>query len=156
LFAYGSHQRRALWLRPPWRADAVLALALSAGSVGQLLLYAAYDWRAGWCYGPRYLLDILPALVWLLAPLTRAWRRPAWSLFLVALAFSIGIQIVGAFCYPRGDSDERHDSPAHDMFAAPASVWRWREFPPWLELRGGLANPDLLPGRWRVRPEWSG
>ena len=42
--------------------------------VAQLLLYSQADWRAGVSWGPRWLTDLLPILVWMLAPAPRVLR----------------------------------------------------------------------------------
>src|SRR5947209_5681922 len=50
------------------RGERGLTLAVGAGVVLQLLLYAKADWRAGISWGPRFLTDLLPLLLWLLVP----------------------------------------------------------------------------------------
>jgi hypothetical protein len=56
-------------------------VALSIAVAAQVLLYSQVDWRAGVSWGPRYLTDILPILMWMLAPaplvLRPARTRPA-------------------------------------------------------------------------------
>jgi len=42
--------------------DRLLDSLLAVGIVVQLLFFAKADWRAGYCYGPRYLTDMLPAV----------------------------------------------------------------------------------------------
>src|SRR5215203_5277827 len=59
---------------PRDRGERGLTLALSAGVVLQILLYAKTDWRAGMSWGPRYLTDLLPLLVWMLAPVVASLR----------------------------------------------------------------------------------
>src|SRR5947209_1094629 len=54
------------------RGERGLTLAMSAGVVLQLLLYALTDWRTGISWGPRFLTDLLPLLVWMLVPLVAA------------------------------------------------------------------------------------
>jgi hypothetical protein len=102
----GWWRRRApiRWLQAePHRA---LTVCLLAGIVAQLVLYGRTDWRAGSCYGPRFLTDMLPLAVWMLGPVVEALRGAAFVLFTAAVLFSTAVQAIGAFCYPRGGSDE--------------------------------------------------
>jgi hypothetical protein len=41
------------------------AVALSFAAAAQFLLYSQADWRAGVSWGPRWLTDLLPILVWI-------------------------------------------------------------------------------------------
>jgi len=113
----------------------------------QLYIFARADFRAGACYGPRYLTDILPLLVWLLVPVVA--RLGGWGLraFVVAVVASIAIQAVGAFCYPRGRSDDRFYPPGVDRMVIAPSVWSPRNAPFLVEASAGIAPPELLPHR---------
>ena len=117
-----------------------LAVALSLAVVGQILLYAQGDWRAGASWGPRWLTDLLPILVWMLAPAPLVLRPAARGLFVAAIAVSVGVQTVGAFWYTR-TSDER-------IFAGdPASrsgAWDLGNVPFIAELRHPPAPGELL------------
>lgn len=117
-----------------------LAVALSAAVVGQLVLYAQGDWRGGTAWGPRWLTDILPVLIWMLAPAPLVLRPVARGLFVAAIAMSVGVQSVGAFWYTR-TSDER-------IFAGdPASMrgaWDTANIPFITELRHPPAAGELL------------
>ena len=65
-----------LFLVLAWRhlpRERGLTLALSLGVILQILLYAKTDWRGGASWGPRYMTDLLPLLMWMLA---RSHRRP--------------------------------------------------------------------------------
>lgn len=118
----------------------MLAVALALAVIGQLLLYAKGDWRAGTSWGPRWLTDILPILVWMLAPAPLALRPVARGLFVAAIVFSVGVQAVGAFWYTR-TSDE-------SIFAGgPASMrgaWDPANIPFIAELRHPRAPGELL------------
>ncbi|HVR06960.1 MAG TPA: hypothetical protein VMW75_02835 [Thermoanaerobaculia bacterium] len=117
--------------------DRALNTLLLAAILAQLLVYARSEWRGGSCYGPRYLTDLLPLAVWMLAPVVAALQPRPLAVFRLAVVFSIAVQAVGAFCYPRGASDlrmAREDShlPAY-LIEAEAGVVT----PGWLEaLRG--------------------
>ncbi|HLX07452.1 MAG TPA: hypothetical protein VKY89_06280 [Thermoanaerobaculia bacterium] len=122
---------------PPPAGDRALTVLLLAGIVAQLLVYARSEWRGGTCYGPRYLTDMLPLLVWMLAPVVGSLRPRQLALFRWAVGFSIAVQAVGAFCYPRGASDLRIEAehsrlPAY-LIEAPAGIVT----PGWIEALQG-------------------
>ena len=77
----------------------VLALLLTAAVAAQLVLYSRLDWRMGSSWGPRWLTDMLPILIWLLAPAPLLLRTAARVVLVVAMAASIAIQAIGAFWY---------------------------------------------------------
>lgn len=108
-----------------------LAVALSFAVAAQLLLYSQIDWRAGVSWGPRWLTDLLPIMVWMLAPVPLVLRPRARALLILAMAVSVGVQTIGAFWYTK-TSDER-------IFAGnPASMraaWNPRNVPFLIELR---------------------
>ena len=132
--AAGTERWRQLapirWLQAePGRA---LTVCLLAGIVAQWVLYSPTDWRAGSCYGPRFLTDLLPLAVWMLGPVVEALRGAAFVVFIAAVVFSIAVQAIGAFCYPRGGSDVHinleHSSLPGYVIEARAGIVR----PPWL------------------------
>jgi hypothetical protein len=114
-----------------------LTAFLLAGILAQLLVYSSSDWRGGTCYGPRYLADLLPLAVWMLGPVVESLAALPLALFRWAVVFSVAVQAVGAFCYPRGASDLRIEAehsrlPAY-LIEAPAGIVT----PGWVEwLRG--------------------
>jgi hypothetical protein len=70
----------------------------------QFIVYSSYAvWWGGYSYGPRYCLDLLPALVPAaaagLARIAQA-RAPMRVLATLAFAWSIATSATGAFCYP--------------------------------------------------------
>lgn len=77
----------------------LLTLLLAASVVSQILLYASTDWRAGFSYGPRFLTDGVPALVWMLAPVLPSLGRVARPVFVACCLFAATAQYVGAFHY---------------------------------------------------------
>src|SRR5205814_1900702 len=87
------------WRYLPRGRERGLTLAMSAAVVLQLLLYAKADWRAGISWGPRYLTDLLPMLVWILTPVAAALRGLGRACFLLAVGVAVGIEAIGAFCY---------------------------------------------------------
>jgi hypothetical protein len=83
-----------------------LAVALSVAVVAQLFVYSQTDWRAGVSWGPRWLTDLLPVLVWMLAPAPLALRRLPRGLLVATMVAAVGVQAIGAFWYTK-KSDER-------------------------------------------------
>jgi hypothetical protein len=129
------------------RAERALTFAVSAAIVVQILMYATTDWRAGTAYGPRFLTDLLPLLIWMLVPVVAALRGVSRAGFVAAVAIAIVIQGVGAFCYT-GATDAV-------LFAASASgpgrsgsdqmraAWNWRNAPFVASIEQGLAPAEL-------------
>jgi len=76
-----------------------LTLALCVAIVVQVIGYAMVDWRQGIAWGPRWLTDIVPLLVWMLPPIVARLSRNARVLFAAACVVSIAIQVIGAFWY---------------------------------------------------------
>ncbi len=134
------------WRHLP-RADGVdgergLTLAMSAGVVLQVLLYAMTDWRTGIAWGPRFLTDLLPLLLWMLVPVVASLRGLGRTCFLLAVGVAVVIEAIGAFCYT-GATDGALFAVAsgpHKMRAA----WDWRNAPFIAPLRHGLAPAELL------------
>lgn len=114
----------------------VLTLLLLVAVVAQIVFYATTEWRGGWSYGPRFLTDLLPLAVWMLAPVLSSLGQLLRTLFLIACLLSIGVQVVGAFVY-QGLSD-----PA--LTASPEAVWEPGNAPFVVEPRGGLAPMTFL------------
>ena len=83
-----------------------LAVALSVAVVAQVLLYSQADWRAGASWGPRWLTDLLPIMIWMLAPAPLVLRARARGLLVVTMVAAVGVQAIGAFWYTH-TSDER-------------------------------------------------
>jgi hypothetical protein len=83
-----------------------LAVVLSVAVAAQVAVYAQGDWRGGAAWGPRWLTDVLPVLVWILAPAPLVLRPLARGLLILTMVASVGVQAIGAFWYT-GTSDER-------------------------------------------------
>jgi len=81
-----------------------LNLLLMGAAVLQILIYAKTDWRGGFSWGPRFLTDLVPLLVWMLVPVLSTLRPPGRLVFAAALGLSVAIQAIGAFWYT-GTSD---------------------------------------------------
>lgn len=133
------------WRRPPREdrepGERGLTLAISAAVVLQLVLYALTDWRTGISWGPRFLTDLLPLLMWLLVPVAAALRGRGRACFLVAVGAAIAIEAVGAFWYTGAT-----DTALFAVAAGPRAMraaWDWRNAPFIAPLRRGLAPREL-------------
>jgi hypothetical protein len=136
-----------LFLLLAWRhlprepSERGLTLAMSAGVALQVLLYARTDWRTGISWGPRFLTDLLPLLVWMLEPVVTALRGFGRVCFLLAVGVAVAIEAIGAFWYT-GVTDSALFAVAsgpHQLQTA----WDWRNAPFVAPLRLGLAPAEL-------------
>ncbi len=126
-------------LRTP--SSRALAITVSSAVVAQLVVYSqTSDWRAGWSWGPRWLTDLLPLLVWLLAPAPLALKSRGRRFLIATIVAAVGIQTIGAFWYT-------HTSDAHIFAAASMSgAWDPRNTPFIAELHHGPAAFELTCG----------
>jgi hypothetical protein len=116
--------------------------------VGSLALFGLHSvfgqWWAGWCFGPRYMADLLPFLIFFLAPV---WPRvrsvPALRIAAtVAVLVAVWIQVIGAFFYPRGWWDGLPTNVDHDT----GRLWDWKDTQINRTWRAGPAPPYLFYG----------
>ncbi|MFA6958422.1 MAG: hypothetical protein WC538_21355 [Thermoanaerobaculia bacterium] len=129
---------------PDDRQERRLTLAMAVAVVLQIVLYAKADWRSGLSWGPRFMTDLLPLLVWMLVPVVEAQRRVGRALFVLAVGVAVAIEAIGAFCY--------RDSLDLPLFAADRGAelhgmrgaFRWRNAPFVTSLKAGLAPAELL------------
>lgn len=117
LVLMGSHLRRD-------RSERGLTLAMLAGVVLQIVLYAKADWRSGLSWGPRYMTDLLPILIWMLVPVVASLRRLGRVCFMIAVVVAVMIEGIGAFWYQGGV-----DLPLYTIVEGPGMMrpaWKWR------------------------------
>ena len=128
---------------PRDRKERGLTLAMTIAVILQIALYAKADWRGGMSWGPRYMTDLLPFLIWILVPVVTALQSVGWMVFRILIGVSIVLQALGAFTYSGS-----YDIPIfaadigwtkHDMRAA----WDWRNAGFLTSPSHGLAPPDL-------------
>ena len=118
------------------------------GAVAVCLLYAQYDhWWGGWCFGPRYLTDLLPFLAFFLVPVCpRMPGAPALLItFALAVVLAVWVQVVGTYYYPGG----QWDTQPLDVDKHPERVWDWPDTTLSRNWQRGPAPPDL-DERWRL------
>lgn len=132
-----------IWLRnrnrfrgPVWPVSTAFAVSLT------VLVSKWPVWWGGHCWGPRLLADAAPAMALLVIPaMDRAERRRAWrGLLTGAVAASVVLQALGAFCYP----NTRWDETPVAVGSRPGRLWDWKDSPITRSLRAG---PRLGPDR---------
>jgi hypothetical protein len=129
---------------PRDRGERALTLAISAGVALQLLLYAKTDWRGGISWGPRYLTDLLPLLLWMLVPVVAALHGLGRTCFLLAVGAAVAIEAIGAFWYT-GATDSAIFAAARGPYQMRAA-WDWRNAPFVASLQEGLAPTGMMIG----------
>jgi hypothetical protein len=117
-----------------------LAVALSFAAAAQFLLYSQADWRAGVSWGPRWLTDLLPILVWMLAPAPLVLRPFTRGLLILTMAASIAVQTIGAFWYTKTSDELIYAGNPASMSGA----WNPSNVPFLTELRHPPARGELL------------
>jgi hypothetical protein len=126
---------------PRDRDERGLLLAMSVGVVLQVLLYAKTDWRAGISWGPRFLTDLLPLLLWMLVPVVAELRGLGRVCFLLAVGAAVAIEAIGAFWYT-GATEIAIFAVASGPRQLRAA-WDWQNAPFVASLRHGLAPAEL-------------
>ncbi|TIU54908.1 MAG: hypothetical protein E5W30_14340, partial [Mesorhizobium sp.] len=76
-----------------------LTIAIGCAMVVQVIFYSMIDWRQGMSFGPRWLTDMAPMLVWMLPPVLAALSRAGRVVFAAAALAAVAIEVVGAFWY---------------------------------------------------------
>jgi hypothetical protein len=119
-----------------------LTLTVGIAVVLQVLAYAKADWTSiGACWGPRWLTDLLPLLVWMLPPVVSALGSAGRLGFVLTCGAAIAIQAVGAFWYAgASDGPIFAAAPGPDRVRA---AWDPRNTPFVVELRHARAPGEL-------------
>jgi hypothetical protein len=128
----------AIWLGWRNRRDRALTACLVGALVIQIGFFARTDWRAGYSYGPRFLVDLLPIAAWLCAPAVAAMSTAWRSGLAVAVTVSMAIQAVGAFTYD-STSNLVYYANGDDM----SPLFRIDQTQWWLEAQHPVAQSDL-------------
>ncbi|MFD2055897.1 hypothetical protein ACFSQT_23375 [Mesorhizobium calcicola] len=81
------------------RSERGLTVAVGCAMIVQVAFYAMIDWRQGISWGPRWLTDMLPMLMWMLPPVVKTLSRNGRVAFGFASLLAISIQAIGAFWY---------------------------------------------------------
>ena len=124
------------------RSERGLTLAMLAGVVLQIVLYAKADWRSGLAWGPRYMTDLLPMLIWMLVPVVASLRTFGRLCFMSAVVVAVMIEGIGAFWY-----HDEVDQPLYAIVEGPGEMrpaWNWRNASFIASLRRRLQPFELL------------
>jgi hypothetical protein len=112
--------------------DRLLDRLLGLGILAQLVLFAKAGGLGGFCYGPRFTTDLMPAAAWTLAPALPGIVGRRRLLLWILIGWSMAVQAIGVFRYPSGRSDEV-------LYSSPAAPWHPGNAQFLLELRGAGA-----------------
>ncbi len=130
--------------RPADRAEQRLTLAMVVAVATEILLYAKTDWRGGLSWGPRYMTELLPFLMWMLVPVVAALRGRARQCFRLSVGLAVAIEAIGAFAYTGST-----DLAIYTIAGGPQKMraaWEWRNAPFLTAPKQGLAPADLTAG----------
>jgi hypothetical protein len=135
-FAFWGAAR--LWKEKSFAWSRPLIVALAAMFMVQV---GWQEWWGGWCFGPRYLTELLPFFAWFLVPVWASIRaRPVLRVaFAATVAIALWVQVVGAFYYTVGNWDRR---PVNVPFEQRA--WDWSDNQLLSNWKAGPAQPLLL------------
>jgi len=123
--------------------------------LGMAIVYSMHarmgSWWAGWCFGPRYLTDFLPLLVFFILPVWPAIRagtilRVAFG---VAVAVALWVQIVGA-CYYVPLRKGSWDSFPISVDLDRRRLWDWQDTIISRSWHGKRAEPSLYFELWSL------
>lgn len=121
-----------------------LLSALAGGAaVLQIVGYGLGDWRQGISWGPRWLTDMLPILIWMLPPVVAGMARSGRAAFGLACCVSVAIQSVGAFWYTGASDTALFAETGQDRTRA---AWDIRNAAFIAELKHPPAPRDLFLG----------
>ncbi len=114
-------------VRPDEEGRDPLLAFFGLASLAHLAFMGCYrEWAGGWSFGPRYLVDVLPILALAAAGLWPRLRSPWKPLAWAALAWSLLVQVNGAFAYPASRWNVRMTEVGLERAA-----WDWRHFSLW-------------------------
>lgn len=127
------------------RSSRGLTLAIGGALLLQVFFYGATHWVQGQSWGPRYLTESLPILVWMLVPVFERLRRAGRAVFVLACIVSVAIQAVGAFCYTGQalGAAVAAKGPVVNRDTWKQLVWDIGNLPFVAELKHGRVAPDF-------------
>ncbi|MFQ5665233.1 MAG: hypothetical protein ACE5I7_02260 [Candidatus Binatia bacterium] len=117
---------------------------LPAGIAGYVLLYSSWQgWWGGQTYGPRFLTDVLPAIVLCTVPIVeRLWQLRVGRVALVGLTvWGLGVQGIGVYC---------DDRSWNQIGSVPQRLWDWSDPQIVRAARAGWHGTDLAPLVWQA------
>lgn len=136
-----------LFLRSVLRDPNLRGLTLAAGGalVLQVLFYGFTHWNQGLSWGPRFLTESIPILMWMLPPIFERLRTTGRVVFVLSCIGAVAIQAVGAFCYTGKalGAAVAAKGPAVTDDTWKQLVWDIGNTPFVAELKDGRVAPDL-------------
>lgn len=123
------------------RRDSLMTYTAVATILSVLFYSTWLSWHGAFSFSYRFLVDLLPGLALLLALVFEAVCARRWMrhVLVLSVGFSVGVQIIGAFCYPCG-----WDESPVSATAFPERFWDWSD-PEFVRcLRCGPVDPDGL------------
>jgi 4-amino-4-deoxy-L-arabinose transferase-like glycosyltransferase len=100
----------------------------------QIIVYSFFKiWWAGWCYGPRFLTGMIPFFMIFLALYFDTFSKTTWTekgirkyfiilVIIILICWSVFVQIVGAFYYPKNSWDANPDIDQNTQ-----RLWDWND-----------------------------
>jgi len=145
-----------------WRKPEYVRLRFLTFAVPALWLpaFAWFDWWGGWSYGYRPIVDSMPLLAVLCVPaLDWIIDRPVWrAAFVASIAWSVLVQIVGAFAYNFHGWNAGPEAAADvDRPANRHRLWSFRD---WqiayflVNFKAAHAERQVTSARWMSDPTW--
>lgn len=127
------------------KSSRALTLLLGAAVLLQWLFYGATHWEQGISWGPRYLTESIPILVWMLPPVIARLRMVGRIAFGLACLAAVAIQAVGAFYYTGKPLSAALNAagPIAERSTWQKLVWDLDNTPFVTELEHGRIAPDL-------------
>ncbi len=104
----------------------LLTAAIVFAALHSIVMSRVTLWWGGYCWGPRYLTELLPIAVICMAIATPMLERP-WikRAFVAVAAYCLLIQAIGVYFYPKGHWD--HTPVPIDN--AGGRAWDWKDNP---------------------------
>ncbi len=104
----------------------LLMAAVIFAALHSIVMARVTLWWGGYCWGPRYLTEILPIAILFMAVGTPVLDRPSVKrAFAAVVVYCVFIQALGVYFYPKGHWD--HTPVPVDN--AGGRVWDWRDNP---------------------------
>ncbi len=123
-----------------------LFVAAAVFAILHLIVIAKFRiWWGGYCWGPRLLAEIMPALIVLMAlgsqVLETRWVKRSFAALAI---YGCLVQTLGLYFYPKG----HWDNLPVPVDQAPERAWNWRDNPI-VRTAAGRPGVGAIRGRWR-------
>jgi hypothetical protein len=117
------------------KAGFPLLVACTVFVAGNVVVVARWPvWWGGYSWGPRLLSETVPFLIVMAALAGIGRSRMGKAVFAVLLAYSVAIQALGVYFYPKGNWNGAPVSVDRNM----SRLWDWRDNPISRTACGGL------------------